>query len=214
MTPERWRQVEGLFHAAAELDAGRRAAYLAAACAGDLSLRREVESLLEGRERPVAIMDEPPLDQAALRLIAAERGGEVVGRMIGRYRVLAPLGAGGMAEVYLAEDNELGRKVALKLLPPALTHDAERVNRLQKEARAASALNHPNIITIHETGRADGLHFIATEFVRGETLRQRMSGPRLPVREALEVAVQITSALAAAHQAGIVHRDIKPENVM
>jgi serine/threonine-protein kinase len=214
VTPERWQQIENIFHAAAELDTGGRASYVAAACGDDLSLRREVESLLEGRRRPFAIMDGPPPGQAALRLLAAACGEEIVGRKVGRYRVLAPLGEGGMAEVYLAEDTELGRKVALKLLPAALTHDARQVRRLQQEARAASALNHPNIITIHETGREGGLHFIATEFIRGETLRQQIRGAHMPVREVLDIAVQIADALTAAHQAGIVHRDIKPENVM
>jgi hypothetical protein len=214
MTPERWRQVESIFHAAAELDTGARTSYVAAACGDDLTLRREVETLLEGRGRPVAIMDGPPPVPAALRLLAAARGQEVVGRRIGRYRVLAPLGAGGMAEVYAAEDGELGRKVALKLLPAAFTHDAEQVRRLQQEARAASALNHPNIITIHEAGCDGGLHFIAMEFVQGETLRRQMRGPRMPLREALDIAFQIAGALTAAHQAGLTHRDIKPENVM
>ena len=214
MTPERWQRVEEIFHAAAALDTGARASYVATACGDDLPLRREVESLLEGRRRPVAILDELPPGRAALCLLAAACGEEIVGRKVGRYRVLAPLGAGGMAEVYLAEDTELGRKVALKLLSTALTRDAEHVRRLHQEARAASALNHPNIITIHETGREGGLHFIATEFIQGETLRQQMRGPRMPVREVLEVAVQIAGALAAAHQAGIIHRDIKPENVM
>jgi WD40 repeat protein len=214
MTPERWHEVESIFHAAAALDTGARACYVAAACGSDLSLRREVESLLESRRRPVAIMDGPPPALAAMKLLAAECVEEIVGRRVGRYHVLAPLAAGGMAEVYAAEDIELGRKVALKLLPPALTHDAGQVRRLQQEARAASALNHPNIITIHETGREGGLHFIATEFVQGETLRQQMRGPRMNVGEVVDIAVQIVGALAAAHQAGLIHRDIKPENVM
>ncbi len=140
------------------------------------------------------------------------------GSRFDRYEVLAPIGAGGMGEVYLAQDARLGRKVALKLLPAAFTQDAARVRRFEQEARAASALNHPNIITIHEIGEASlengGVHFIATEFIEGETLRQRLRGQPLPAAATLNIATQIAAALAAAHAAGIIHRDIKPENVM
>ena len=132
---------------------------------------------------------------------------------LGRYRILSELGSGGMGKVYLAEDIELGRKVALKFLPDDLSADSDRIQRFEQEARATSALNHPNILTIHEIGTSGGSRFIATEFIDGETLRQRMNhGMRLS--EVLEIASQIASALAAAHAAGIVHRDIKPENVM
>ncbi len=134
--------------------------------------------------------------------------------VITHYRLLSQLGAGGMGEVYLAEDTRLGRKVALKLLPAEFTKDADRVRRFEREARAASALNHPNILTIYEVGQADGRHFIAAEFIEGSTLRQRLSQSRLPLNETLEIAVQVASALQAAHDAGITHRDIKPENIM
>jgi serine/threonine protein kinase len=133
---------------------------------------------------------------------------------IAHYRLLAPLGEGGMGEVYLAEDTKLSRKVALKLLPAEFTRDAGRVRRFEQEARAASALNHPNILTIFEIGEANGTHYIATEFIDGQTLREWLSGERLVPAAALEIATQIAAALAAAHNAGIVHRDIKPENVM
>src|SRR6266571_4341715 len=135
------------------------------------------------------------------------------GTRLGPYEILSPLGAGGMGEVYLAQDPRLNRKLALKLLPDKFTTDEVLLHRFEQEARAASALNHPNIITIHEIGEAEGRHFIATEFVEGQTLRQRMRQP-LKLTEALETAVQIASALSAAHQSGIIHRDIKPENVM
>ena len=142
----------------------------------------------------------------------------LLGRRIGHYQVLALIGAGGMGEVYLAEDTRLGRKVALKLLPAKFTSDPARVHRFEREARAASALNHPNILTIHEIGQAStelrGIHFIATEFIEGETLRERLARGELDLTVALDVAAQIAAALAAAHEAGIVHRDIKPENVM
>lgn len=136
------------------------------------------------------------------------------GARVDRYQIVSLLGVGGMGEVYLAQDTRLGRKVALKFLPPNFTRDPERLRRFAQEAQAASALNHPNIITIYEVGHADQVHFIATEFIEGVTLRKRMAGTQLPAEESLEIAVQICSALVAAHSAGIVHRDIKPENVM
>ena len=133
---------------------------------------------------------------------------------IGRYRILEKLGAGGMGEVYLAEDTQLGRKVALKLLAQELTQNRDRLNRFDQEAYAASALNHPNILTIYEMGDEAGRHFIATEFVDGETLRHRLGGPPMELPEVLNIGIQIAEALEEAHAAGIIHRDIKPENVM
>src|SRR5436190_9832516 len=133
---------------------------------------------------------------------------------IGRYRILQKLGSGGMGEVYLAEDTQLGRKVALKLLAQELTQNRDRLNRFDQEAYAASALNHPNILTIYEMGDEAGRHFIATEFVDGETLRHRLGGPPMDLSEVLNVGIQIAGALEEAHAAGIIHRDIKPENVM
>ena len=138
----------------------------------------------------------------------------MIGRTISHYRILEELGSGGMGQVYLAEDLRLGRRVAVKVLAPKLVADEERVRRFGQEARAASALNHPNILTIHDIGQADEVHFIATEFVDGETLRKRLDRGRLELVEVLEIAIQTGSALAAAHEAGIVHRDVKPENVM
>src|SRR3954469_745788 len=135
-------------------------------------------------------------------------------RTISRYRVGRLIGAGGMGEVYLAEDETLNRKVALKLLPARFTRDEERVRRFQREARAASALNHPNIITIYEIGHTETVHYIATEYIEGETLRQVLAKRRLNAGEVLDVALGVANALAAAHDAGIIHRDIKPENIM
>ncbi|HEY5036724.1 MAG TPA: serine/threonine-protein kinase, partial [Chthoniobacterales bacterium] len=139
---------------------------------------------------------------------------DLVGRNLGRYKVLAPLGSGGMGEVYLAQDNTLDRKAAIKLLPRHFTRDLDRLRRFEREARAASALNHPNIITIYEIGDWDGGRFIATEYVEGVTLRERLAKSRLTLAEVLDIGLQASSALAAAHQAGILHRDIKPANVM
>ncbi len=136
------------------------------------------------------------------------------GTSVSYYRIVSRLGAGGMGEVYLAEDTRLGRKVALKILPPQFTKEADRIRRFEQEARSASALNHPNIITIFEVGRSSDTNFIVTEFIEGQTLRQRMVSSRMSLRDALKVGIQVASALSAAHAAGIVHRDIKPENIM
>src|SRR5262245_11536188 len=212
MKPERWRQIESLYYTALERGPTERAAFLVEACAGDEELRREVESLLAAHEQSESFLATPALEVAA-QVIAEDRGQTLSGRIISHYQVLSLLGAGGMGEVYLAEDTRLGRKVALKLLPQKFTQDRERVLRFQQEARAASALNHPNILTIYEIGEFEGRHFIATEFIDGQTLRMLM-GAQIKLPAALDVATQVASALAAAHEAGIVHRDIKPENIM
>jgi serine/threonine-protein kinase len=137
-----------------------------------------------------------------------------IGTHLGRYKVVSPLGAGGMAEVYLAQDMQLGRSVALKLLSNTLAFDDTHLHRFEQEARATSSLNHPNILTIYEIGQIGATHFIATELVEGQTLRQRLKRSRLNLSEALEISIQIAAALSAAHAVGIVHRDIKPENIM
>jgi eukaryotic-like serine/threonine-protein kinase len=149
-----------------------------------------------------------------LSRLSATIGSLVIGQTISHYRIIEQLGSGGMGQVYLAEDVRLGRKLAVKVLEPKLVTNPERVRRFGQEARAASALNHPNILTIHDIGQAGDVHFIATEFVDGETLRVRLNRGRLALREVLEIAIQAGNALAAAHDAGIVHRDVKPENVM
>ena len=213
MTPERWQQVERLFHCALERELGERAAFLTEECAGDVTLREEVEYLISSHEQPGSFMDSPAYAGAAERR-RDERIAALVGQKIGPYEILSFLGEGGMGEVYLALDNRLGRKIALKLLPLHFTQDKARVLRFQQEARAASALNHPNILTIYEIGELNGLHFIATEFIEGETLRRRIVSRTIRLSEALDVAKQVASALAAAHAAGIVHRDVKPENIM
>ncbi len=136
------------------------------------------------------------------------------GTRLGRYEIKSLLGAGGMGEVYLAEDTKLDRRVALKILPPEFADDKDRMSRFVREAKSASALNHPNIITIHEIGETDGTHFIATEYIQGETLRTRLTQHPPDVKTMLDVAIQIASALEAAHRAGIIHRDIKPDNIM
>jgi serine/threonine protein kinase/Tol biopolymer transport system component len=213
MKPEDLQQLETLFHRAIEFEPGRRAAFLDQACAGDESLRNRIEALLVAHAQAGSFMQTPALELEA-KVLAGEQKESLNGRRIGHHEIIALLGAGGMGEVYLAHDTRLGRKVALKLLPPLFTNDPERLRRFQREARAASALNHPNILTIYEIGQADGRHFIATEYVAGLTLRQRMERSQMPLGEKLGVALQVASALAEAHAAGIVHRDIKPENIM
>ncbi len=213
MTPERWEQIKRLFHAALEHEPAQRSVFLASACADDGPLRNEVESLLASHEQAESFIETPASDVAAA-LLDEDQPGLVAGQMVGHFRIADVLAMGGMGEVYLADDTRLGRKVALKLLPPQFTVNADRVRRFGQEARAASALNHPNIVTIHEIGQTDSLHFIATEFVDGGTLREYMANTRMTMGEVLDVAVQVASALSAAHEAGIVHRDIKPENVM
>ena len=176
-------------------------------------LRREVESLLSFHDLATSFIEKPAGDAAAEFL--SERNVRLTpGMMVNRYKILGLLGKGGMGEVYLAEDTELHRRIALKVLPAGFTRDSDRVRRFVQEAHAASALNHPNIVTIHEIGRLDDVHFIVTEFIEGQTLREKFRTGGVPVTEALDVAIQVASALDAAHAAGIVHRDIKPENIM
>ena len=211
MTPDRWQQITSIFQAALDRPSGERAAFVNERCAGDEELQREVQDMLSSHEQASGFIEEPAMNVAA-RL--TPNGSSLVGKLISHYRVLSLVGSGGMGEVYLAEDTGLGRRVALKLLPEDLAKDGQRVNRLQQEARAASNLNHPNILTIHEIGQFDSRHFIATEFIDGETLRHRLNKERMELGMVLHVATEIASALAAAHAAGIIHRDIKPENVM
>ncbi len=213
MTPDRWKQIDALLDLALEQEPSRRAAFLVQACAGDESLRREVEALLAAHEQAGSFLGSP-LTEAAAKAVEDIPAPSLAGQTIGPYQVLSLIGKGGMGEVYLAQDSRLGRKIALKLLPSQFTQDRDRLRRFEREARAASALNHPNILTIYEIGEQSGSIFIATEFIEGQTLRQLMAGGQLRLTEALDVAVQVASALGTAHAAGIVHRDIKPENIM
>jgi serine/threonine protein kinase/Tol biopolymer transport system component len=213
MDPERWQKIADLFEVALHRDADARPGFLADSCAGDDGLRQEVEALLASHEQANHFIEEPAILVAA-KQASCDTEPSLIGRTIGHYRVVNLLGAGGMGEVYLAEDTRLGRRVALKLLPDVFTDDSERAQRFRQEARAASALNQTNIIVIHDIGEAAGRHYIAMEFVEGETLRARLARAPLELPEALVIATQVAAALAAAHAAGIVHRDVKPENVM
>src|SRR5689334_16129636 len=212
MKPERWQQLKHIFQSALERDPAERSAFLHQACGGDAELRKDVESLISSHDQAgdsIEIM----AAEAATKMLSAERN-SIEGKQIGHYRMLSRIGRGGMGEVFLAQDTRLNRKVALKLLRTDLSGNEDRLRRFQQEAQAASALNHPNILTIHEIGQHSSLVYIATEYVEGETLRQYMTGTPVTLGQALDVVIQVASALAAAHQTGIIHRDIKPENIM
>jgi serine/threonine protein kinase/TolB-like protein/tetratricopeptide (TPR) repeat protein len=214
MKNERWQEVERLYHLAMARDPDERSAFLEEACRGDKELRREVESLLAYEPKAKDFIEAPALELAA-KMMADEHSKTVIGQTINQYKIISPLGAGGMGEVYLAEDTRLRRKVALKFLPLLLTQDKAHLRRFEREARAVAALSHPNVCTIHEVIQTrEGRHCIVIEYVEGITLRDRMTKNPLKMNETLDIAIQIASALSAAHAAGIVHRDIKPENVM
>ncbi|MGB5015466.1 MAG: kelch repeat-containing protein, partial [Pyrinomonadaceae bacterium] len=208
-----WQQVDEYFQVAVELGGEDRSAFLNEACAANLALRREVESLLTADSFEWKLIDGPAMESAAV-FFEAEELRLRSGQDLGHYEILRLVGKGGMGEVYLARDRILNRQVALKLLPFDHTSDWGRLQRFRREAESVSALNHPNILTIYELGDAEGQQFIATEFVEGETLRSRIEGGKLQLPDALDIAIQTAKALAAAHRAGIVHRDIKPENIM
>jgi eukaryotic-like serine/threonine-protein kinase len=213
MKPERWRQIDQLLEAAFEREPEERAAFLAVACAGDEALRLEVESLLRSDEAADSFIEKPAVALAA-EVIAERQVRALAGQRISHYQILSRLGSGGMGEVYLAEDLKLARKVAIKFLPPALMADEEARRRLLREARAAAALDHPNICTIYEVGDEAGRSFIVMQYIEGETLAERIKRERLNSSEALDIAIQVAEALQEAHLQGIIHRDIKPQNIM
>jgi serine/threonine protein kinase/WD40 repeat protein len=213
MNSERWQKIHQLLQESLAMASRERPAFLSQACGSDEHLRLEVESLIASHNQAENFL-EAPLSQVAAELLFKDQPALLDGQTMGCYEVLGLLGAGAMGEVYLAQDTRLGRKIALKLLPSYLMKDEGRLRRFEQEARSASALNHPNILTIHEIGQFDDHKFIATEFIQGVTLRQRLRGERIPLISALEICIQVAGALAAAHAAGIVHRDIKPENLM
>jgi eukaryotic-like serine/threonine-protein kinase len=213
MTPARLQTIEEIFHAALDQEPNRVGAFLDAACEGDELLRRKVEALLASHQRAGAFI-ETPVAGIATRITENGQADLLIGRTIGHYKISKRIGTGGMGDVYLATDMIAGRKAALKLLPERFTGDAERLKRFQQEAHAVVGLNHPNILTVYEIGEDHSIHYIASELIEGETLRQRLMPGRMQLSEAVDVAIQVTSALAAAHDTGIVHRDIKPENIM
>jgi len=210
----RWQEVERIYHLTLEREASERSTFLVQACAGDETLRREVESLLSYERHAENFIEAPALEVAA-RIMADEHAPIRAGDRFNQYRIVSMLGVGGMGEVYLAEDTSLRRNVALKFLSAVLTKDNAHLRRFEVEARAVAALSHPNVCIIHEVIQTeDGRHCIVMEYIEGMTLRQRMAQDQIGVEEGLDIAIQIASALCSAHRAKIVHRDIKPENVM
>jgi eukaryotic-like serine/threonine-protein kinase len=213
MTPARLQKIEEIFRAALDQEPDQISAFLDTACKDDELLRRKVEALLASHQRPGSFIETSAVGLAT-RIIQNGQADLLVGRTIGHYKISKRIGTGGMGEVYLATDITAGRKAALKLLPLRFTDDAERLKRFQREARAVVGLNHPNIVTVYEIGEDHSTHYIASELIEGETLRQRLMHGRIEVGEAVDVAIQVANALVAAHETGIVHRDIKPENIM
>ncbi len=215
MTPERWHHIKEVYYGALDLPPDSRSSFIDSACAGDETARQEVSQLISAFEETGEFLAAPAFEVAARSLAYSQPEKLVEGQIISHYSVIRSLGAGGMGEVYLAEDTRLRRRVALKLLPASFTSETERVRRFEREAHAASSLNHPNVCTIHEVAETDeGRRYIAMEYVEGVTLRRHMQSRRMEFTEVLDVASQIGCGLAAAHAVGVVHRDVKPENVM
>jgi TolB-like protein/Tfp pilus assembly protein PilF len=212
MTSERLTAIEEIFHAALDCAPDQLSAFLNKRCAGDEVLRGKVEELLAAHRQAESF--ETPIAALAASIIENGQADLLVGQTIGHYKISKRIGTGGMGEVYLASDITAGRNAALKLLPMRFTGDAVRLQRFQQEARAVVGLNHPNVLTVYEIGQIQSIHYIASELIEGETLRERLTRGRMQLSEAVEIAIQVAGALAAAHQAGIVHRDIKPENIM
>jgi len=213
MTPARLRTIEETFHAALECEPAQLKAFFDTRCAGDETLRTEVEALLASHRKAETSV-ESSISALAASVVGNGQHDSLIGEMIGHYRILKRIGAGGMGEVYLASDINVARTAALKVLPAHLSSNVERLRRFEQEARAVAGLNHPNIMTIYEVGSADSTRYIASELIQGETLHQRLAHGRIELNEAIEIAIQVASALAAAHSAGVVHRDIKPQNIM
>src|SRR5262245_26332860 len=217
MDKHRWSQVETLYHAALEREPGARDAFLSLACADDEELRREVEELLRYDGAAESFIQGNALAFEARRLDPEESSQTapqlLSGQLIGAYKILALLGRGGMGVVYRARDERLRRDVAIKVLPASFAHDADRLRRFEQEAHATSALNHPNILTIYDTGAHEEAPFIVAELLEGAELRAQLDEGALPVRTVIDYAQQIATGLAAAHEKGIVHRDLKPENL-
>ena len=206
------RAVEALFHGALNVHPDVRAAFLDQACAGNDARRRDVESLLAAHDRSGEFLESPALG-IARRALPQDNPPSRIGQQIGRYRILGVVGAGGMGEVYRAEDPRLDRQVAIKILPPHLAGDEAALTRFKREAKAVAALSHPNILALHDFDFDGDTHFVVMELLDGETIAKRLLRGPMNWREAVQSAIAVADGLAAAHAKGIVHRDIKPENV-
>jgi len=209
-----WKRLDKLFYTCLELPPEARPAFLDQNCADDSELRKELEALLQGVEEPMDLLQGPILEAAHELVARSELSGLAPGTRLDHYEIISLFATGGMGQIYLAEDTALKRRVAIKVLPPDFTLDEHSLERFEREAQAASALNHPNILTIYECGQTDGLRFIVSEFVEGSTLREKLAAGRLELNAVLDIGIQIAIALDTAHCAGIIHRDIKPENLM
>lgn len=212
MTPERWQQVDLLYHEVRERAPAERVAFLDEACASDAELRREIESLLAFDEQANSFIETPP-DDIAAGLIAEEQARSMIGRTLGHYQLRSKIGAGGMGEVYRARDTRLDRDVAVKILPEHLADNPEALRRFEREAKAVAALSHPNILSIHDFGTEAGVSYTVMELLEGETLRACLPQSALDWHRAVEIGIAVAEGLAAAHAKGIVHRDLKPENI-
>lgn len=213
MNVDRWKKLDELLDAVLDLPAEERSKFLSEHCGNDEALRSEIDKLVMAHQQSGRFIETSAMSVAA-RLVARETFDATTHQQIGPYSITGLLGSGGMGQVYLAEDSRLTRRVALKILPFPLLADVDRVRRFEREARAVSALNHPNIITIYDIGEVDSIHYIATEYAPGQTLRERLKRGRMALNEAVDIAIQIAAALVAAHSAGITHRDVKPENIL
>src|SRR5215813_930621 len=213
MNPDQWKHIDELAQAALELSPEERGAFLHKACRGDDTLRQKVESLIVYQLDARSFLERPAIQEAA-GLIGDNEIEPLTGRVIAHYKIEKQIGSGGMGDIYLALDTRLGRRVALKLLPEYLAGDVQRARQFTKEARAASALNHPNIITIHEIGQLGDRYYIAMEYVEGETLRSHIYREQTAMPKLLKYLQQVAEGLTKAHTNGIVHRDLKPDNIM
>src|SRR5262249_24085120 len=213
MTSQRWRRVKQIVDAALDLQPCQREAYLSEACGDDISLRDQVERLISSHEEAGSFIESPAYEAAA-ELIVDNEPKTYAGLQINHYRIVSRLGAGGMGEVYLADDTRLDRKVAIKFLPQRLVANATAKERLGREARAAAKLDHPNICSIYEIAEEAGVSFIVMQYLEGETLATRIKRAPMDIAESVDIAVQVADALAEAHSHGVIHRDIKPENIM
>ncbi len=215
MNPERWGRVKQVHQSALDVEPGRREEYLREACGGDESLLKEVRSLLEQDGDPQGLLESPALEAVAEALgDEAHRTQDLAGRTLLHYHIEEKIGQGGMGEVYRARDTRLDRTVALKILPPTFASDKDRMKRFIREAKAASALTHPNVATIFEVGEAEGVHFIAMEYVSGQTLSEWAGKRTVKLGQIIDIGIQLADALDEAHGKGIVHRDLKLANVM
>lgn len=213
MNAERWKQIDEMVDAALELPEAERNSFISAKCGGDKSLERDVLNLLDAQKETLAFMENSAMNMMAKEIARNANSFSFAGKNFGNYKIERSIGAGGMGEVYLAQDTRLNRKVALKILPPEFAADAERIKRFEREARAVSALSHPYIVSVYEVGEFAGTNFIATEFVDGKTIRELIT-EGVELKQTLSIISQTAEALAAAHAAGIIHRDIKPENIL